>query len=260
MYYTYNTSKYTMEFIMNESTVGVNNELDLCFPKNIVGIIAKYHYTEYNGMCHQIVRHTKLRYTIIGMRTIAQSIGIDLRVSIGNNIAIANGTYYNSNMHIPQADDNSSAFVSYKSGIDAKHHRMLVESYENATLNAPPLLVRQSGYFYRGQFPKLGICKNVERILDMIKCGYLDTIRDFISLHYDNETMDVKVTDGVRNFDSVDNIDNHVAALDAYADGDIVFLRYIISYYYKMASIKIHIYINSNITVRTHTGELLYYN
>jgi len=203
--------------------VGINNELDLCFSKCSVDIIAGYYYDSCDDVILQQLQRFRSIVTEIGITTESSQLSFDI-----DTCSYERSTFQNKNCFLA-----------------AVEHRLLVQSYQMARIGVP-LFIQQSGFFRGGVFPKMGIGPEAEMVYRMVTNSDLNVLTHFRKIRGDGaeHIIDYKCVQPIQ----WDNSD-YVRLLDTYASGDIEFLKYVANFHGYNFEEKIRISITDNVVV-----------
>ena len=203
--------------------VGINNELDLCFNKCSVDIIAGYYYDSCDDVILQQLQRFRSIVTEIGITVESWSLSFDI-----NTCLYKRSTFQNKNCFLT-----------------AVEHQRLVQSYQTANVSVP-LFIQQSGFFRGGIFPKMGIGPEAEMVYRMVTTGDLNVLTHFRKIRGDGaeHIIDYKCVQPIQ----WDNRD-YVRLLDTYASGEIEFLKYVANFHCYVFGEKIRISITDIVVV-----------
>jgi hypothetical protein len=241
-----------------KSNAGANNALDSHFPKNIVDTIATYHYchfNEYNSSSH-VVGHHILILDIRMLGNLENEFDINLRINIRRNIKLMGMLSKDiehtraplANLNIPYGNPYRQyepdtltngiywPFPSYNGiyridFLNKREQQLVAGSYYAANMKVPSF-VYKAGISFDCVFPKIAHSKYAGRMIKMIDDLDLDILREFIQIFKcDSEYICVEknITEYANGLDV--SIINRPMYYDAFFDGDIIFLHYLITRY-----------------------------
>jgi len=224
--------------------VGINNELDLCFNKCSVDIIAGYYYDSCDDVSNQLKKFREIVNNIKALKDILNVCCLDFLTNIGEKIKISSLIYEFIDQYV--YSEKHSTFQNNNCFLTTLEHQSLVQSYQTANVNVP-LFIQQSGFFRGGVFPKMGIGPEAEMVYRMVTTGDLNVLTHFRKIRGDNAEpiIDYMCLPPIH----WDNSD-YVRLLDTYASGEIEFLKYVANFRRYNFEEKIRISITDIVDVR----------
>jgi hypothetical protein len=244
--------------------IGVNNIIDMYFPKDMVDIITSYHYYSDDDVFTQLADYCEIVEKVKALGLLNKKYDVDIRFNIRNKIELMMLTYNNIERVKSPLHVQYSAFQNDNAFLTTREHQMLVQSYQKASIDVP-LFIQQSGFFYEGIFPKMGIGSDAETIYEMVVTGDLKALTYFNIVRGDNAAciVDFKsIYDDGENLLSIDvrNGGDNVAMLDTYANGEETFLKYVIEFYNHVVGKRIIINITDHVIVRDIWSNAILYS